>query len=225
MGDRTFASPVAKTTGEGDRAPKRAWWRGKASSAESKSTYVDIVIVDAVARPLHHRLSGRRSPSPVPLRFTGEESEPVMAVAYAPPFRAGSCGGADPAPAKLAATCDIAEVRTTMTADAQPSSWRPDEHPGAELLEALASERWVVATQAGGSLSFLCHGYRDDPAVTTQLETAQAFASRRAAEDARSRYAERHRDTAHGLTGWRVLPASAIAAPRQDVSIARLERK
>src|SRR5687768_5747017 len=99
-----------------------------------------------------------------------------------------------------------------MTADAQTSSRRSGDHPGGEALELLASERWVVATRAGGRLTFLCHGYRDDPAVTTKLEAAQEFASRRAAEDAMSRYAERHRNTAHGLTGWRVLPAASIAS-------------
>ena len=99
-----------------------------------------------------------------------------------------------------------------MSANAQTSLRRSVDHPGGEALEPLARERWLVATRAGDGLTFLCHGYRDDPAVTTRIEAAQEFASRAAAEAAMSRYAERHRDTAHGLTGWRVLPARAIAA-------------
>ena len=111
-----------------------------------------------------------------------------------------------------------------MTADAQPSFWRSDDPPGGDAPQTLARERWVVVTESGEGLTFLCHGYRDDPAVTTRAEAAQAFASRAAAEAARSRYAERHRGAAHGLTGWRVLPAAAVTAPRQGASVARLER-
>ena len=84
------------------------------------------------------------------------------------------------------------------------------ERREAGLLEPIVSERWVVVTGTGGRAAFMCNGYRDDPAVTTDVATAQLFASREAAETAMSRYVEQHRAAAHALSGWRVLRATTL---------------
>ena len=80
--------------------------------------------------------------------------------------------------------------------------------PETEQLATVVSERWLVGTDAGGAATYLCHGYRDDPAVTTDAKLAELFGSRHSAEAAITRYLDRHGACAHGLTGWRVLPAT-----------------
>ena len=84
---------------------------------------------------------------------------------------------------------------------------RYDDRCDARPPRAVVSERWVVATEEGGRTSYLCGGYRDEPAVTTEITTAEHFASPWAAEEARARYLERHRGCEFGLTGWRLLLA------------------
>jgi hypothetical protein len=75
------------------------------------------------------------------------------------------------------------------------------------LPGAIATQRWVVATEDSEGICFLCGGYRDEPAVTSDVTTAEHFASPMAAETARDGYLRSHRNCAHGLTGWRVLVA------------------
>jgi len=85
---------------------------------------------------------------------------------------------------------------------------QPDDLPGGEPHATVVSQRWLAATEAGGRRTFLCYGYRDDPAVTTDARLAELFAGREAAEAAIARYLARHGACAHGLTGWRVLAAT-----------------
>jgi len=82
-----------------------------------------------------------------------------------------------------------------------------DEPSGDEALATVVSERWLVATRADGRATYLCHGYRGDPAVTTDARLADLFISREAAEAAMARYVDGHAGWAHALTGWRVLSA------------------
>jgi metallo-beta-lactamase class B len=60
-----FASPVAKTTGEGDHRPKSRWWMRRASSNRPASFVIAVTDDVPAALPLHHALFGARSPSPI----------------------------------------------------------------------------------------------------------------------------------------------------------------
>jgi hypothetical protein len=73
---RPFASPIAKTMGEGDHWPESQWWRGRAAFAAPAAAASAVTKAEPEALPLHHPLSGGRSPSPVPLRSTGEARIP-----------------------------------------------------------------------------------------------------------------------------------------------------
>src|SRR4051794_10686036 len=66
--DSPAALPFPSKTGEGDRAPQRAWWRGKAPGS-----------ADA-ALPLHPPLFGGRSPSPAARERKLFQAHPTCAV-------------------------------------------------------------------------------------------------------------------------------------------------
>lgn len=70
---------------------------------------------------------------------------------------------------------------------------------------------YVVVTDAADRRSFLCKGYRGEPAVTLSFGIADKFRSRQAAEAWRALYVARHSRAAYALNGWRVEPAAAAA--------------
>lgn len=79
-------------------------------------------------------------------------------------------------------------------------------------MKSSPVEAYVVVTEVGEGRSFLCEGYRGEPAVTASFRIADKFASRRAAEASRARYEARHRGASFALDGWRVTKATAMAA-------------
>jgi hypothetical protein len=77
-------------------------------------------------------------------------------------------------------------------------------------MKTSGAEAYVVVTEVGERRTFLCEGYRGEPAVTPSFGIADKFGSRRDAEALKALYVERHRNVSYALAGWRVAKAAAF---------------